>query len=272
MNARASTSDASPGSPSKSRQPVLARPSHRGLLHNYAAVGAGVAGVLLTMDAAPGVRLGAAVYTVAITAMFVVSAAYHRPTWGPKGRSIMRRLDHSAIYALIAGEFTLPLRSAPPAAVSASFPTLADSARAWNCTVSAGTYTPLCLSSLEAELGAKLLWRVWIGAGTGIVHSVFAPPTRISKVLSAVLYVALGWIVLPYASQLKGALGHTNSTLIVAGGIVYSLGAFIYAARWPNPFPRTWGYHEVFHLFITIAAVLHFFAVRSLVLKASALE
>jgi hemolysin III len=124
---------------------------------------------------------------------------------------------------------------------------------------------------LEPGIGMKLLGRVWLGAGVGVLHSLLSPLNRKSKVVSALVYVALGWAVLPYAGQLRQALSPAATGLVVAGGVIYSLGAAVYAARWPNPFPRVWGYHEIFHLLIIVAALLHFFAVRSVVRRLAGL-
>jgi hemolysin III len=162
--------------------------------------------------------------------MFSISAAYHIPTWGVKGRNIMRKLDHVGIYCIIAG-----------------------------------TYTPLCLLALDEETGRRLLLQVWIGAAAGIAHSFMSRGGAGSKATSALLYIALGWIVLPYARQLKIVLGAQATALVAAGGVIYSLGAVIYAAKWPDPSPEVFGYHELFHAAVIVASALHFGAVRSVV-------
>lgn len=206
----------------------------RGVSHNFAAVAAAAAGIMLTLDSPPRARLGCAIYTMCLTFMFSMSALYHRPTWPPKSRAFMRRLDHCGIYALISG-----------------------------------TYTPLCILSLDQDTGNHILKLVWGGALAGIAFTLLSKGGIGSKVLSAALYVALGWTILPYADQLKAALGPTATWLVVAGGVIYSIGAIIYALKWPDPFPSTYGYHEVFHAFVILAALLHFIAVRMIVKSSS---
>lgn len=132
----------------------------------------------------------------------------------------------------------------------------------------AGTYTPLCLLALDEVTGRRLLLQVWTGAAAGIAHSSMSRGGAGSKAFSAILYVALGWIILPYARQLKVVLGPEATAMVVAGGVIYSLGAVVYASKWPDPSPEVFGYHEVFHAAVIVASALHFGAVRSVVGKA----
>jgi hemolysin III len=132
----------------------------------------------------------------------------------------MRRLDHSAIFLLIAG-----------------------------------TYTPICLL-LPARSGHPLLAIVWGGAAAGVLQSVLW--VRAPKPLVAGVYVLLGWAVVPVLPALRAALGGTSLALLAAGGAAYTLGAVVYALRRPDPFPRVFGYHEVFHALVILAAVCHF--------------
>jgi hemolysin III len=160
------------------------------------------------------------VYGATLFALFAVSAVYHRPTWSPRARAWMRRLDHAAIFLLVAG-----------------------------------TYTPLCLL-LGGGRGMALLAFVWTGAAFGILQAVLfvgAP-----KPLVVVIYVALGWAVIPVIPALRTVLGTESLLLLAAGGVVYSLGAVVYAVRRPDPYPRVFGYHEVFHAMVIVAAALHF--------------
>jgi hemolysin III len=200
---------------------VPAKPLLRGVSHEIAAVVA-LAGWIALVAVAPTARArGAAlVYGASVFALFCVSAAYHRPSWRPRARAWMRRLDHSAIFLLIAG-----------------------------------TYTPLCLL-LPRSSGLPLLAIVWGGAALGVVQSivwVHAP-----KPLVAGIYVALGWGVLPVLPTLRTVLGTTALVLLAAGGAAYTLGAVIYASGRPDPFPRVFGYHEVFHALVIVAAACHF--------------
>ncbi len=200
---------------------ILAKPVLRGVLHEVAAFVAAIAGGILVLTATgPRARIGAIVYGISLVALFAVSAIYHRPTWSERVRLILRRVDHSAIFLLIAG-----------------------------------TYTPFAFL-LENRAGWVMLGVVWAGAIVGIVLSVAwvgAP-----KVLVAAVCVLLGWAALPILPALKAALGTGAVVLLAAGGVVYSLGAAVYAFRRPNPFPRVFGYHEVFHALVIAAAACHF--------------
>lgn len=208
-----------------------AKPRLRGVSHQIAAVVALAAGLtLVTLTKSLAARNSAMVYTACLTALFTISAAYHRPTWGPRMRAWMRRLDHAGIFLFIAG-----------------------------------TYTPLCLA-LSSRDGSTLRAVVWAGAVAGVVQSlvwVTAP-----KPLIAVIYVVLGWSIIPYIGRMYAAVGAWPLALILGGGVVYSLGALVYAKKRPDPSPAVFGYHEVFHALVITAAVLHFAAVARVVLAA----
>jgi hemolysin III len=203
------------------------KPLLRGVSHEVA-IAFAVAGWALLLRAAPGPRAAAAVavYGLALTAQFAISALYHRPAWGDRARLVMRRLDHAAIFLLIAG-----------------------------------TFTPFCLL-LEGG-GRLLLGLVWAGALAGVVLSVAWPMAP--KWLMALLTVGLGWAVVPFYAEFHRAIGTTGMVLLGAGGVAYTLGAVIYATRWPDPFPRVFGYHEVFHALVIGAAICHYAAVSGVV-------
>jgi hemolysin III len=189
--------------------------------HEIAAVVALVACVALVAAAAPGRgRLAATIYGAALVALFTISALYHRPTWAPRQRLFWRRLDHAAIFLLIAG-----------------------------------TYTPFCLL-LGGTAGTVELVVVWVGAALGVGQSVFWPTAP--KPLIAAVYVALGWVIVPVMPALSGTLGAPALALLFGGGVAYTLGAVVYALRRPDPFPRVFGYHEIFHGLVVLAAALHF--------------
>jgi hemolysin III len=200
------------------------KPLLRGVSHEVAAAFA-LAGWVALVRAAPGPRavFAAAVYGLALTAQFSVSALYHRPRWGDRARMLMRRLDHAAIFLLIAG-----------------------------------TYTPVCLL-LPAAGGQVLLATVWACAFAGMILSVLWPMAP--KWLMAVLAVALGWAVVPMLPALRAAMGPAGLALLLAGGIAYTAGAVVYASRRPDPFPKIFGYHEVFHVLVIVAAVCHYVVV-----------
>ncbi len=197
------------------------KPLLRGVSHEIAA-GVALAGLVALVLLAPGprARVGALVYGVSLVALFSVSALYHRPTWSPRARLWMRRLDHSAIFLLIAG-----------------------------------TFTPLCLLLGDAR-ARTMLAVVWAGAGLGILRALVWP--RAPRVLATALYVLLGWAAVPLVPAMYRELGAGSVVLLAVGGLVYSVGAVIYATRRPDPFPRVFGYHEVFHALVIAAAGLHF--------------
>jgi hemolysin III len=197
------------------------KPLLRGVSHELAAGVALFAWLALTLFAASTRALVAAnVYGVSLVSLFLVSAVYHRPTWSPRSRLFMRRLDHAAIFLLIAG-----------------------------------TYTPMCLL-LAPGTGRVILAVVWGGAALGILQSVFW--VHAPKPLVAAAYVVLGWVVVPVLPTLSGTLGAGAIALLATGGGLYTLGAVIYATRRPDPFPRVFGYHEIFHALVIAAAACHF--------------
>src|SRR5512137_1155305 len=207
------------------------KPLLRGVSHEIAA-GVALAGLVALVLLAPGprARLGALVYGSSLVALFSVSALYHRPTWSPRARLWMRRLDHSAIFLLIAG-----------------------------------TYTPLCLLLGDGR-SRTLLAVVWAGAGLGILRALAWP--RAPRAISTALYLLLGWAAVPLVPAIWRTMGPGPLLLLAAGGLLYTVGGLIYALRRPDPFPRVFGYHEVFHALVVAAAGLQFAvvadAVRSL--------
>jgi hemolysin III len=206
------------------------KPRLRGVSHEWGAYIAALAGVVLVVRA-PTARAAwaAGIYSLSLVALLGISALYHRPTWQPEVRAVMRRLDHSAIFILIAG-----------------------------------TYTPPCMLVL-GDRGAFLLGLVWAGAGFGVAQSIFWPTAP--KALVALLCVALGWVVVWQWTPLTALLSLQVQLLIATGGVLYTLGALAYAARKPDPWPAVFGYHEVFHVLVVAAAVLHFAAVAQIVLE-----
>jgi hemolysin III len=201
--------------------PPPAKPLLRGVSHEIAAFVALAAWIALAAFAPPGrARAASHVYGASLFTLFLVSGLYHRTNWRPRARAWMRRLDHSAIFVLVAG-----------------------------------TYTPLCLL-LPPSTGLTLLAVVWGAAALGIVQSIAWPSAP--RPVAAALYVALGWAVVWVLPALRGVLGRSALALLFAGGAAYTVGAVIYAARRPDPFPRVFGYHEVFHALVVGAAACHF--------------
>ena len=204
------------------------------MLHQFAAAMAlGAGGVLVSMAPTPRAAAAAALYAVSLVVLFSVSATYHRVDWSPRGRAWMRRMDHASIFILIAG-----------------------------------TYTPIALLGVSGAAGDSLLLAIWCGAFVGVLQSLFwvgAP-----KVLTAALAVAVGWTLVPYLEEARQALGVTELSLILAGGVAYTTGAVAYALKRPDFRPGVFGYHEFFHALTLVGAGLHFAVVLRLVRAASA--
>ena len=206
-------------------------PRLRGVFHQYAFFAAVVAGIVLVV-LADGVRerLAVWVYAVALAAMFGASALYHRFPWRTAAARLRaRRLDHAMIFVFIAG-----------------------------------TYTPFALLAFSGALQAIVLATVWAGAVLGVVielHWIHAP-----RWVSAVAYLAVGWIGIIALPQFFPALGVAAAVLVIVGAGLYTVGALAYATTWPNPFPSTFGFHEVFHVLVVAAAVTQFVALSLVVL------
>ncbi len=209
--------------------PKPVKPSLRGVLHHWAAVASAGAGVVL-VSMAPTTRAAwaAAGYMASVVTLFSVSAVYHRPTWTPEKRAFMRRLDHASIFLLIAG-----------------------------------TYTPVCLLAFPPDIGTKLLKLVWAGAGLGVIKSVFW--AHAPKPVTALIYLLVGWTVVPYFGTMVDVISRTDLALFVGGGIVYSLGAVVYALKKPNIVKDVFGYHEVFHALTLVACGMQFAVILGLV-------
>jgi hemolysin III len=201
------------------------KPRLRGVFHQYAFfVSLGSGALLVLLAATTRAAVAVAVYAVSVSALFGVSALYHRVTWTVPARRRMRRLDHSMIFLLIAG-----------------------------------TYTPVGLLVLQGTLGAAVLAVVWGGAVAGTVIELAW--TRAPRWLGGTVYLALGWVAVVAMPQLFARLGLGGGLLIVAGGLAYSAGAAVYALRRPDPAPATFGYHEVFHLLVIAGVAAHFLAI-----------
>jgi len=209
---------------------VLERPRLRGIFHQYAFFAALVAGVALVIVAdSLREQLAMWIYAVALASMFGVSALYHRVTWrSPRRRMWMRRLDHSTILLLIAG-----------------------------------TYTPFALLAFDGWVADAVLVVVWAGAAAGLVLNLVwvDAPTW----LTAIVFMALGWVGVIAVPELVD-VGVAPTVLVLAGGALYTLGALAYATRRPDPVPHVFGYHEIFHLLVVLAAATHFVAIAAYVL------
>ena len=207
------------------------KPRLRGVVHEYAFFVALVAGSALLIVAPAGkARVAIAIYVLGLAGLLGTSALYHRVTWRtPNVRRWVRRLDHSMIFLLIAG-----------------------------------TYTPFALLVLSQPLGTVVLVLIWTGAVGGIVLSLLWPDAP--RPVSAAIYISLGWVAIIAMPQLFDRLGALGIVLIVAGGLLYSVGAIVYARKRPDPVPTVFGYHEIFHVLVVAAAALHFAVIAFLVL------
>jgi hemolysin III len=206
-------------------------PRLRGVSHQYAFFGALVAGVVLVVLADGFLeRFAVWVYAAALAAMFGASALYHRFPWRTAtARLRARRLDHAMIFVFIAG-----------------------------------SYTAFALVAFDGALKAVVLASVWLGAALGVVLElrwIHAP-----RWVSAVAYLGVGWIGIIVVPELFGSVGATAAVLLVVGAGLYTVGALAYATAWPNLFPATFGFHEVFHLLVIAAAVTQFVALALVVL------
>jgi hemolysin III len=198
------------------------RPILRGTLHGAIALLAPAGLVLLLLLAnSPRGYVGAAIYATALMLLYTTSASYHLAPWPRRLRAIMMRLDHSMIFVLIAG-----------------------------------TYTPFCLIVVGDAWGIPLLSVVWLLAGLGALSKVLWP--RAPRWLGVSLYLGLGWLGIVAAWPLITNLAVAGIMLLMAGGLLYSIGAVVYARRWPDPLPRVFGYHEVFHALVVAGSALHF--------------
>jgi hemolysin III len=206
------------------------RPRLRGVFHQYAFFVALALGAALVV-AADGAtaRVSALVFAASVAAMLGASALYHRVVWSPRPRRWMRRLDHAAIFLLIAG-----------------------------------TYTPFGLLALDGAWRVTVLAIVWSGALVAIVLRVAwidAP-----RWVAAVFGLVLGWVGVVALPEIYGGVGLTPLTLAAVGGLLYTAGALVYALRRPDPVPAVFGYHEVFHALVIAAAACQYVAVALFVL------
>lgn len=209
------------------------KPVLRGYFHQIAVfVALGAGATLLAVAKDFRTAFIAFIYIFTLVGMFSFSSLYHRINWQPNTRLWLRRLDHAGIFLLIAG-----------------------------------TGTPICLLGLQGQSGVQLLWIFWIMALIGIIKVLFwvmAP-----KWLSAIFFIGMGWAGAPYLREMNMALGENNMILLLMGGVIYTVGAMIYAFKKPDPFPSHFGYHEIFHLLVILASALHFMVVFNLVVRIS---
>ncbi|MEI7547857.1 MAG: hemolysin III family protein [Actinomycetota bacterium] len=214
---------------SSSVTPADERPTWRGWMHVAAfllAIPGGVLLIVFAHDAAA--RVAASIYTLSLLLGFGTSAGYHRLAIRPRTQEIMQRLDHSMIFVLIAG-----------------------------------SYTPICLLGLPSAWGIPLLCVVWAGAAAGILIKQFAFDNL--KFLEYALYPILGWALVIATPVLLSHMTLLELTLLLAGGLLYTVGIPVLVKERPDPWPRTFGYHEIWHTFTVLAGACHFATISLLV-------
>jgi hemolysin III len=202
--------------------PIAVRPILRGILHGTIAILAPAGLVLLMLLAnSPRGYVGAAIFATSLILLYTTSASYHLAPWPLHVRRIVMRVDHSMIFVLIGG-----------------------------------TYTPFCLLVVGDAWGVPILSIVWTVAALGVALKVFRPLTP--RWVGVSLYLGLGWVGVVAAWPVLNNLAPWGVALLATGGACYTVGAIVYGRRWPNPYPRVFGYHEVFHTLVAAGSLLHF--------------
>ena len=210
------------------------KPRLRGVIHQYSFwVAIGLAAVLVWRASTAKGTAAMAIYGLGLIGLFGISALYHRPDWKPKARAWMRRLDHSMIYVFIAA-----------------------------------SVTPFALLVLDGSLAWVALAIAWGGAALGVLLSILW--VNAPKWLNVIIYVGLGWVGVVCAPQIFASLGWWAIVGLVLSGVLYTAGAVIYATGRPDPAPKTFGYHELFHSLVTGAAGTHYVVIAVLVLPLAA--
>ena len=205
---------------------VVVKPLLRGWSHVLAFTVVAVLGIIMASVAGASLseRMWLIVYVAGTLTMFGVSSLYHCLRWRDRGHSIMRRLDHSAIFLAIAG-----------------------------------AYTPIMAVALDGWQKIVVLCAAWGGAIVGV--SMEWLPVRVPRPLFTAVYVVVGWSASVAFPELLRNLGGVGFALVLGGGVLYTVGAVVYGFKWPNPWPRVFGFHEIFHLFTIAGAGCHLAAI-----------
>jgi hemolysin III len=208
------------------------KPRFRGRIHQVAFIVSIPAGMLLVaLGSTASARAATAVYAVALAAMLGTSASYHRYPWSVVANERMRRLDHAMIFLLIAG-----------------------------------TYTPFSVLALHGVLQLVILCVVWTGAAVGIALTQLR--LRGIRYFTGTLYIILGWVAVVATPQFVTGLPVVATALLFGGGILYTTGAMVLLRRKPDPRPAVFGYHEIWHVFVTSAVLCHYVAILVMLLTA----
>lgn len=212
---------------------TLVRPRLRGVFHQaFCPVFVAAAVVLIVLAGSPLGRMAMASYGVGLGACLGTSALYHRGRWSPATRALLGRVDHSMIFLLVAG-----------------------------------TYTPVCLLVLRGPIAYTVLGIVWLGGVIGAAMALLWPHAPVWAEVTP--YIVVGWSAVLALPQLVTNLGWGGLSLIVGGGLLYTVGAIIYGIQRPDPFPSVFGYHEIFHVLVVLAAAAHCVAVYVWILPRS---
>lgn len=210
--------------------PLTIRPALRGVFHRIAVIAAVPAFVvLIALAPTPGARAAMAIYAAGILAMLGVSAVYHSGRLSDRTTRIFKRIDHSTILLAVTG-----------------------------------SYTAVAVGALDGRSRVTLLVFVWTAAVIGMIirmRWLHGP-----RVVTATVYLVVGWSALIEITALVESLDAVDTVLLVTGGLLYTIGAIVYSAKWPNPFPRVLGFHEVFHALVVGAVVVHYVLVARLVI------
>jgi hemolysin III len=192
----------------------------------FLAIPAGVTIVALAQS--PRGRVAALVYALGLVALFGVSGSYHRFDWSVTRGRLMQKLDHGTIFVMIAG-----------------------------------TYTPVCLLVLRGWVAWTMLAVAWMGAVLGFVLAFTGG--HVSRRVRGALYICLGWAAVAAIPQMWAHMSLVELVLIAIGGVLFTVGSVFLLTNWPDPFPRVFGYHEVWHLLVVAAVICHFVAIASVV-------
>jgi hemolysin III len=207
------------------RAVALVRPRLRGVFHQaFLPVFVAAAVVLVVLAGSPLARVAMACYGLGLSACLGTSALYHRGRWSPATRALLGRVDHSTIFLLVAG-----------------------------------SYTPVCLLVLTGPIALVILGIVWIGGAVGAAMALLWPGAPVWAEVTP--YIVVGWSAVLAFPQLAGGMGWGGLSLLVAGGVLYTVGAIVYGVQRPDPFPSVFGYHEIFHILVVLAATAHCVAV-----------